>query len=284
MGIGARLRDMLSLVSDTGTPLPLSMSGSVLSDPGRVRRTNEDAVACFLPLPAGRRDALALVADGMGGHAAGEIASHIAAETVGRLYYELDGPVPDVLARSFAAANAAIWQRSQTDPDCAGMGTTCTAIAVRNNRAFLAHVGDSRAYHLRGDRLRQLSQDHSLVGKLVRDGLLSPEEARTSSQRNVILRALGTKPEAEALICHEGFMLQPGDVLVLCSDGLTDLVDDGTISGVAGGRTPEQACKMLVEAALAAGGHDNISVGIVRVGPPDVPPAGARRVAKEDAT
>jgi serine/threonine protein phosphatase PrpC len=278
---------MLALVSDTGKHRRLALSGCVLSHPGMVRTINEDSVAYFLPGaadPASRHGCLALVADGMGGHAAGEVASQIAAEMIGRLYYQLDGSVPDVLAKSFAAANAAIWSRGQADPDCAGMGTTCTAIAVRDNRAFLAHIGDSRAYFLRGADLRQISHDDSLVANLLRDGRITREEAQRSPQRNVILRALGTKPRAEPAICPTGIALRPGDVLVLCSDGLSDLVDDGMIGEIVSAQPPDQACRTLVDAALAAGGHDNVSVGVFRVGPPDPPNQDDRHQAQGDAT
>jgi PPM family protein phosphatase len=271
---------MLALVNNTEAQDHLSLSGTVLSHPGMVRSLNEDTIAYFLPRapdPTRGQGALLLVADGMGGHAAGEVASQIAGEMIGRLYYELAGPVPDVLAKSFAAANTAIWNRSQTDPDCAGMGTTCTAIAVRDNRAFLAHVGDSRAYLLRGDQLRQISEDHSVVAKLVRDGRITPAEAHSSPDRNVILRALGTKPRAEPAICRKGFPLQPGDVFVLCSDGLSDLVDDATIGGIVSTQPPDQACQRLVDAALAAGGHDNVSIGVFRVGPLNPADADDRR-------
>ena len=276
MAIGSSLRDMLGLAKGASpAPPAFALAGAMLSHAGCVRTVNEDTVAYLLPdagSAAGRRGSLALVADGMGGHAAGAIASQLAVETVYRLYYELDGPIPEVLSKSFAAANEAIWQRSQSDPACAGMGTTCTAMAIRDNRVYLAHIGDSRAYVLRGGQLYQISRDHSLVAELVRNGTLTQDAAERSPQRNVILRALGTKPLAEPAIWDEGLPLEDGDVLILCSDGLSDLVDDDTMCSIIAGQSHYEACQALIDAALAAGGHDNISVGLFVVGgsAPDV--------------
>jgi protein phosphatase len=245
----------------------------MLGHPGRVRAVNEDVVAYVIPGendPGGARGALALVADGMGGHAAGDVASRIAADTVVRLYYELDGRPADVLARCLGAANREIYERSLSDPDCAGMGTTCTVLAFRDDAAFLAHIGDSRAYLWRDRTLQQISEDHSLVAELVRRGELTPEEASHSPQRHVIVRALGT-PASTPSIWREGMRLLAGDVFVLCSDGLTDLVADATISETVAWLPPFDACRTLVDAALAAGGTDNISVGVFAIGA-DVPP------------
>jgi serine/threonine protein phosphatase PrpC len=242
----------------------LAVIGAVATHPGLVRCNNEDVVLCVLP-DADERGTLAIVADGMGGHAAGEVASAIATETIRRLYYERGGSAPEVLAAAFAAANEAIYRRSATDPACAGMGTTCTVLALREDAAFLAHIGDSRAYLLRDSGLHQISEDHSLVAQLVRDGVLTPEQAAKSPQRHIILRALGIEPIAEAAVWSQGLPLRPGDVFVLCSDGLSDLVDDATIGDVVARLAPDEACAALVEAALAAGGRDNVSVGVFAI-------------------
>jgi serine/threonine protein phosphatase PrpC len=252
----------------------LRVSGTMLRHPGRVRAVNEDVVAYVIPGendPGAARGALALVADGMGGHAAGDVASRIAAEMVVRLYYELDGSPADVLARCLAAANEAIYERSLSDPDCTGMGTTCTLLAFRDSVAFLAHIGDSRAYLWRDRTLQQISEDHSLVAELVRRGELTREEAAHSPQRHVIVRALGTTPTSTPSTWREGMPLLAGDVFVLCSDGLTDLVADATISETVARLSPFDACRALVDAALAAGGTDNISVGVFAIGT-DAPP------------
>jgi serine/threonine protein phosphatase PrpC len=244
---------------------PVAVTGTMLTHPGCVREINEDVVAYVLPADAGcgnRHGMIALVADGMGGHAAGEVASRMAADTVLRLYHQIEGCLPDVLAQCFAKANRVIFERSQTDAGCAGMGTTCTVLATSNGMAFLAHIGDSRAYLLRDDRLKQISEDHSLVAQLVREGRLTKEEAAHSPERNVILRALGTEPSIEVSISRGGIPLRAGDVFVLCSDGLSDLVDDQVIAETIARLAPFEACQALVEAALAAGGTDNVSVGV----------------------
>jgi PPM family protein phosphatase len=260
-------------------PVTLPVTGTMLSHAGCVREVNEDVVAYILGGEAGTpadRGTLALVADGMGGHAAGEVASRIAADTVLRLYFELEGSPPQVLGKCLNAANRAIHERSRADPLCAGMGTTCTVLALRDGAAFLAHVGDSRAYLLSRGKLRQLSDDHSLVAQLVREGALTEEEASRSPERNVIMRALGTEPSAEPTIWPRGYPLQPGDAFVLCSDGLSDLVDDMAIAETVGRLPPFEACQALLDAALAAGGTDNVSVGVFVVGGDRLPPGGSR--------
>jgi protein phosphatase len=246
----------------------LSVIGTMSTHPGLVRHNNEDAVVAVLPdadQRAAERGALAIVADGMGGHAAGEVASAIAADTIRRLYYQHDGSPAEALQAAFVAANEAIYRRSTTDPACAGMGTTCTVLALREDGAFLAHIGDSRAYLLRNGYLHQISEDHSLVAQLVRDGVLTEGQAAKSPQRHIILRALGTEPTAEPAVWSQGLPLSPGDVFVLCSDGLTDLVDDGTIGDIVARLEPHEACAALIDAALAAGGNDNVSVGVFAI-------------------
>jgi PPM family protein phosphatase len=248
--------------------LPVTINGVMVTHSGYAREMNEDAVAWIVPGNADsdiERGTLAVVADGMGGHAAGEVASRIAADTVRRLYYELEGSPPDVLTACMTAANHAIYERSQSDPACAGMGTTCTVLAIRGGAAFLAHIGDSRAYLLRDGKLAQISEDHSLVAQLVRDGVITAEEAARSPERNVILRALGLEPLAKPSIWQEGLALKAGDALVLCSDGLSDLIDDETIADTVRSLPAAEACQELLEQALAAGGTDNVSVGVFAV-------------------
>ena len=200
----------------------------------------------------------------MGGHAAGEVASALAAEVVRRVFYELEGAEPELLGAAFAAANQAIFEHSQNDPNCAGMGTTCTALAVRAGRAWLAHVGDSRAYIVRDGCVTQLSEDQTLVAQMVREGTLTEEQAKASDQSNVILQALGTQPSVKPDIWREGLPLKPGDILILCSDGLYNLVADEDIAKTAARLPPLEACQSLIESALVAGGHDNVSVGVFR--------------------
>ena len=249
-------------------PPSLAIAGAALTDTGLVRDNNEDVVAYLPPDNAGTGTALALVADGMGGHAAGEVASRIAADMV-RQVCRMEAAVPAAqrLGHCFAAANEAIRQRSLADPACTGMGTTCTVLVVEQGSAFLGHIGDSRAYLLRGSRLTQLSEDHSVVGELVRAGAITPDEAFYRPDRHLILRALGIDPVAAPQVWPVGLPIQAGDIFILCSDGLSDMIPDAEIAALAPGRDPKAACRVLMDAALAAGGHDNVSVAVVVIGP-----------------
>ena len=246
----------------------MEIIGAMRTDTGLVRTLNEDSVAWVKPHDedvAANRGSLALVADGMGGHAAGEVASALAADVIRRLYYDLDGPIPQVLASAFAAANRAIIEYATEHPECRGMGTTCTVLAFRDQKAWLAHIGDSRAYLVRGGRIVQLSEDQTLVAKLVSEGTMTQEEADHSPMHNVILQALGTTANITPMIGAKGLPLALGDVLILCSDGVSNLVPNDTIADVASRLPPQEACDALIEAALAAGGYDNASLGVFGV-------------------
>jgi Serine/threonine protein phosphatase len=262
----------MSLKSTMNVVLPnadLRVFGAMLTEVGKVRPHNEDTVLHDVPRPDDPRAAkgvLALVADGMGGHAAGEVASDIAARVIDREYYAFDGSIPASLEAAFRAANEAIFTRAQKEDTYRGMGTTCTALVFVAGLVYLANVGDSRAYILRDGAIHQLSQDDSLVGELVRSGAITAEEAHTRPDRNVILRALGTKPQVTVAVWNEGMPLRPGDRLVVCSDGLCDLVDDAHIRDLVADGEPLDASQRLIDAALQAGGHDNISVGVFVVG------------------
>ncbi len=246
----------------------LILVGAMQSHPGLERPSNEDAAAYVLPDPGDtffRSGSLVLIADGVGGHAAGEIASRLAVEIIRRTYYDMNRAVPEVLTACFRVANHAIYERSQADPSCAGMATTCTAVAVRDGLAYLAHIGDSRAYVLRDGTLRQVSQDHSVVAELVRRGTITRSEAMSSPYRSLVLRALGSAPDIKPLIWSEGLRLRLGDKIILCSDGLSDLVESERIADAAGALAPLAACRALVAAALEKGGRDNISLGVFTV-------------------
>jgi len=240
----------------------------MLSHPGYGRENNEDAIRCWLPesgKQSGMWDLLALVADGIGGHSSGEVASGIAAETILRLANELDDSPSEVLRRSFTAANAAIIERGRGDPACVGMGTTCTLLALSAGALFLAHIGDSRAYFLRDGQLRQLSEDDSLMAQMVRRGLLNEKEAARSRDRHILLHALGTEEIPALTVWQEGLPVQGGDAFLLCSDGLTNFVDDSDIASAIAAMAARDACNALCEAALKAGGTDNISLGVFKV-------------------
>lgn len=240
----------------------------MLSHKGCVREGNEDYVlysAAQPGAPDAAFGALAIVADGMGGHAAGEVASEIAALTIHGEFYREERRVPEALAEGFRIANKVIHDQSQNDPQCAGMGTTCTAVAVRDGRIWLGHVGDSRAYLIRRGKIYRISEDHSLAAEMVRQGNLTESEAKTFPNRNVILRALGIAAAVEPTIWREGLPARAGDVLVICSDGLFDVVAEEAIRDIAVAKSPFEACETLIQSALAAQAPDNVSVGVLAI-------------------
>jgi PPM family protein phosphatase len=229
----------------------VQLRAASVTDTGRRRRHNEDAYVCEPPLFA--------VADGMGGAQAGELASSLAAAALRDETSELaggEGRVDDLIQE----ANRRVYQRQSQDASASGMGTTMTVALVEDGRVAIGHVGDSRAYLIRDRKLEQLTEDHSLVAELVRSGKLSPEEAEGHPQRSVITRALGTDPDVDV----DTFSVEtrPGDLFLLCSDGLTSMVDDETIlREVERNRSDlAKAAKALVRAANKGGGEDNITV------------------------
>ena len=225
------------------------------TDPGRRRRRNEDAYVVQPPLFA--------VADGMGGAQAGEIASRIAASA---LRDSGAGAGEEAVVALIQEANRRVYEAATSDEARAGMGTTMTAALVEGDTVRIGHVGDSRAYRVRDGALEQLTDDHSLVAELVRSGRLSPEEADVHPQRSVITRVLGTDPEVDV----DTFEVEarPGDVFMICSDGLTSMVDDASILDVVEhNRTSlDRAARALVDAANKGGGEDNITVIVFELG------------------
>jgi len=240
-----------------------------LTDPGRVRPNNEDSFGQFGPSnddEEGTTGWLFVVADGMGGHRGGEIASALAVKTIESSYYADTGPSRSAaLKLAVEGANRLILEEAISNPSLTGMGTTCTAMAVHDGFAYFVHVGDSRAYVLRESEFVQLTQDHSLVGEMVRSGILSDEDARNHPKRNVITRSLGVQSTVVADTPFTPFKLEQNDVFVLCSDGLTSMVDDAEIAELASGNTPSNATKMLVNLANQRGGKDNITAVVVKV-------------------
>jgi protein phosphatase len=230
------------------------------TDTGRKRRRNEDAFVLAPPLFA--------VADGMGGAQAGEIASKLAAAALedtdpGRL------TGPEKVASLIQEANRRVHERSSVDPATSGMGTTMTVALVEDEGVVIGHVGDSRAYLVRSGEIEQITEDHSLVNELLKTGKLSPEEADTHPQRSVITRAVGTDPDVDV----DSFVVetQDGDVFLICSDGLTDMVDDAqileTVERYRGNL--DRLTKQLVTAANRGGGEDNITVVAFAIGKTD---------------
>ncbi len=232
-----------------------------LSDTGRQRRANEDAFLARAPM--------FVVADGMGGAQAGEVASRLAVEAFAAGLPPADSPESQLAAR-VQEANGRIHALSRRDQERAGMGTTLTAALVDGDHVAIAHVGDSRAYVWRDGELTQLTRDHSLVDELVRRGRLTEEQAAEHPQRSIITRALG--PEAGVEVDTMSFPARPGDVLLLCSDGLTSMVSPEEVARILGAAGDLRAAgRRLVAAANAAGGRDNITVVVFRVeaGEPD---------------
>ena len=244
-----------------------------LTDPGRVRDHNEDHV--FWDDALG----LVIVADGMGGYNAGEVASEIAVTTVAGWVRER---LPDIvgepedpftglaaatalLEAAIQEANAVIHHAAETQPQCAGMGTTLVMGLFTNNRLLVGHIGDSRMYRLRDDEFTQLTEDHSLLQEQLNSGLITAEQAKTSANKNLVTRALGVDPHAD-LELHE-YDVEVGDIYLLCSDGLNDLVEDEEIHTALQklNTNLELAAHQLIEMANDNGGKDKISVLLVRV-------------------
>lgn len=243
---------------------------SLLSDTGCLRETNEDCGRYTRPGDSAlleSRGWLAVVADGMGGHVAGEVASNLAVDVITRVYYSDPGDARTALQRAFLEANRRIYESALRDGSLKGMGTTCTALALRNDSALYLHVGDSRLYLVRGGDIYLMTEDHSAVMEMVKHGLMSAAEARRHPDKNIILRALGSHPEIELTTWQKPLPVQEGDCFVLCSDGLYDLVEDEEIKQVTLTQNPHAACKMLISMAKERGGHDNITVAVVSLKP-----------------
>ena len=245
----------------------------VRTDPGLVRAHNEDAVFANPHL------GFAILADGMGGYNAGEVASGMATMLLSsELEQALSQQAPHEIERDsglpyahrclrdkVAATNLAIFRTAASQPQYSGMGTTLVAAVFYDNRVTVAHVGDSRLYRLRGDTLAAITRDHSLLQKQIDNGLISPEEARFSQNRNLVLRALGVDPDVDIEI-HE-HAVQPGDIYLFCSDGLNDMVDDEEIQQTlrALADNLDRAATQLIQMANDNGGGDNVSVILVKV-------------------
>ncbi len=245
----------------------LRLDVAQLTDVGRKRPHNEDNMAYVIPKDSQvmmKKGALFIVADGMGGHAAGEVASEIAVDTVSYAYYQEDGDdIAASLVHAIKRANTLIHQRAAENMLRSGMGTTCVAGVLRGGVAYIANVGDSRTYLVRHGQVRQVSQDHSWVAEQVRAGLLTEEQARLHAQRNVITRCLGTQADVEVDIFAEP--LEEGDSFVLCSDGLSGFVSDDDLRAIVNQYVPQESVYHLVERANENGGPDNITAIVVRV-------------------
>jgi protein phosphatase len=265
---------MSELVSaeQPATPTPrLGVQAVLRTDVGLVRSENQDFGTYTTPReessshPGGR---LLVVADGMGGHRGGATASRLAGETVKAQYlgsetYDISQALHEALAR----ANARIFTEAQANPDLRGMGTTTSALVVKNNQAWFAHVGDSRIYVVRGNDIRQITEDHSLVASMVREGLLTAKEAETHPRRNVLQRSMGVGEDVEIDV-KGPFDVQQGDVFILCSDGLHGLVKEPELKEIAA-LPIDQAATEYVKRALSRGAPDNVTVIVAKIVPVD---------------
>jgi serine/threonine protein phosphatase PrpC len=249
------------------------------SDVGRKRDHNEDDYAVVEQYKnretrkvAEVRGSLFLVADGMGGHNAGEVASRTAADVIPELYYrKLSPDVAGGLRQAIEGANRRIYERAQQSLQETGMGSTVVAAVIRGDELHIAHAGDSRAYLVRDEQILQLTRDHSWVAEQMDAGLISPAEARTHPYRNYITRALGLSPEVE--IDSQMLTIREGDVILLCSDGLSGPLADDKLQQIVAGAEPAEACEELIRQANAQGGPDNITAIVIHV--EQVVPVGA---------
>lgn len=247
---------------------PTTVEGSSLTDAGVIRPTNEDSVAVIIPCELEQlceRGVLAVVADGMGGHLGGEIASSIATSLIVECYYSGMGDPQTCLLRAFETANDLIYDYASRK-ELAGMGTTCTAVVVVNGLAYSAHVGDSRIYLLRGGQIYCMTEDHSATMELVRQGALTVEQARSHDDRNVILRAMGTRRDLKAATWAAPFPMRAGDRFLLCSDGLYEKISDAELASIGCATPLEQACSELIRLAAERLSSDNASVAILHFG------------------
>ena len=257
---------------------------SLRTDVGCVREINEDSgkyVQPSNPEVLASKGMLFVVADGMGGHSAGEVASSIAVETVSRVYYDDKSDPEESLKKAFRQANRDIHAVSVKSASLSGMGTTCTALVLRDGTALSAHVGDSRLYLVRDGRIYVMTEDHSAVMEMVKRGLISLEEARHHPDKNIILRAVGSQPDVEVSSWEEPFPVKASDQFILCSDGLYDLVEDEEIKAAVMGGEPHVACEGLISLAKERGGHDNITVGIIRLQALGDTPSGSVKETRE---
>ncbi len=237
------------------------------TDIGREREENQDSISYICDERHGLH--LLIVADGVGGTVCGQVASQLAVQTIRQTFFALgeeSASISDRLTHAITEANRMILQRARRDRHCRGMGSTCAVLVIQDEYAHMAHAGDSRIYLVRDNRIIQLTRDHSRVQRMLDDGLITEEEAANHPDRNWLDRALGLKEEIKVDVRPDPIKLQPDDTLVACTDGLTSLVRDEEIYRIVQQAPVPLACEALIALANERGGHDNISVGVARVG------------------
>lgn len=245
------------------------IKASITTDVGCVREANEDRGRHISPSDLeirAKRGTLTIVADGMGGHASGEVASQMAIELIGEHYYsDLVNEVPDALQNAIQLANYEIYTASISSEKYYGMGTTIVALVLLGNVGYAAHVGDSRLYRLRAGQMKQMTMDHSQVMEMFKQGIISWEETKTHEDKNIILRAVGTSKNVEAE-ASPAFAVEPDDEYLLCSDGLSDMLEDDEILQIwRQANNIYEASENLIQRARNNGGHDNVTAAIVRI-------------------
>jgi serine/threonine protein phosphatase PrpC len=265
----------------------LKVVAAGLTDVGRKRDHNEDSFLIDEDLK------LFVVADGMGGHAGGGTASRIAVETIDTELRQArssqgsvleartplqDSAVPEAIRAAVERACMAIYSKAQEDDRLKGMGTTVISLLMKDDQAFFAHVGDSRAYLIRGDLIQQISEDHSLVNEQIKAGMITAEEAKHSKYKNIITRSVGFEEEVQVDVM--GLLSEPGDVFILCSDGLANMMEDTEILEVVRHVPLADVPKTLVDLANERGGDDNITVVAVQVQAEPVPDVAAAAVSE----
>ncbi len=253
--------------------LNMQIESYAISDKGMVRSRNEDSFYCGDDLN------LYVVADGMGGHRGGDVASKLAVEEIARVVRKwgsddekeitgVEGLHPETdskLELALKRANRKIWEESNSNPEYRGMGTTATAVFITDTEATIAHVGDSRAYLVRNSEIRQITEDHSWVNEQVKAGFITNEEARTHRLKNLITRSLGHEADVKVDVLR--LKIEKGDLFLLCSDGLTNLINDDEMRDTVVSLDPDKALKKMVETANKRGGHDNITAVMIKVQP-----------------
>jgi len=247
-----------------------------LSDIGCVRANNEDSFGYAEPEADSEfqlRGRLIIIADGMGGHEGGQVASAIAVNVLRQIF--LEGPTGDpasVLESGFLAAHIAIQEHAWHQPELKGMGTTCTAALLRDGSVTYGHVGDSRLYLLRDGAIQRLTRDHTYVQQLIDAEVITPEQAKNHPGRNILTSALGAVTAGPPDVAETPVALQSADILLMCTDGLHGLITDDEMAAIASQNNPPKACRQLVDLAKSRGGFDNVTLQIVRIdGPVDRP-------------
>ena len=237
----------------------------VKTDLGNIRTNNEDTGLYFRVADDSiiqEKGCLLIVADGMGGHQAGEVASKMAADTISKEYFSNNGNVniEKNLARVFSLANKNIFETAAADKALNGMGTTCTALIIHQQAIYYAHVGDSRAYLIKNQRISRITTDHTYVQELLKNGDITPAEADKHPQRNILTNAMGTKAQVQVDTGKYNGLLEENDRVLICSDGLYDYLEDAEIASIVNSAPVEAAAETLVATAKKRGGHDNITV------------------------